>query len=159
MDTSSGNWPDYNAHGVSTAASHGAQTGLNQTYGWGTESGSQYCDGGGWNSGVGNNSSDEQNYPYNAVADADAAGKQQQLAAPVAVAAAAAPSTDGAKAARPSLGHLYVCGTAMVLGALAATQARHRPSLARRRRCPAPLLITPRAAQEAMQRAALPMKA
>ena len=67
MDTSSGNWPDYNAHGVSTAASHGAQTGLNQTYGWGTESGSQYGDGGGWNSGVGNNSSDEQNYPYKGV--------------------------------------------------------------------------------------------
>ena len=66
MDVSKGNWPDYNAHGVSTAVGQSTQTGLNQTYGWGTESGSQFGDGGGWNSGVGNNTSDDQNYPYNA---------------------------------------------------------------------------------------------
>lgn len=123
---SKGNWPDYNAHGVSTAASHGAQTGLNQTYGWGTESGSQFGDGGGYDSGVGNNSSDQDNYPYNAIAvPAAAAGKQQQLAAVPLAAADAAQKPAGAS--RASLGHYYVCGTAMLLGALAATQVRGRP--------------------------------
>ncbi len=120
VDVSKGNWADYNAHGVSSAAANGAApaAALNQTYGWGTESGSQHGDGGGWNSGVGNNSSDEQNYPYNAVAE-----KQQQLAAPAAAAAAAAAAHDAdAKPSRPSLGHYYVCGTAMLLGALSATQ-------------------------------------
>mmetsp|Transcript_17775 Transcript_17775/g.49189 ORF Transcript_17775/g.49189 Transcript_17775/m.49189 type:complete len:358 (-) Transcript_17775:17-1090(-) len=115
VDVSKGNWADYNAHGVSTAAAPHAATSLNQTYGWGTESGSSYGDGGGWDSGVGNNTTDQQNYPYNAVAE-------RQLAAPVAAAAAADAASKPAPVSRPSLGHYYVCGTAMLLGALAATQ-------------------------------------
>eukprot|EP00286_Rhodomonas_abbreviata_P026107 CAMPEP_0181295152 /NCGR_PEP_ID=MMETSP1101-20121128/3989_1 /TAXON_ID=46948 /ORGANISM="Rhodomonas abbreviata, Strain Caron Lab Isolate" /LENGTH=69 /DNA_ID=CAMNT_0023399873 /DNA_START=140 /DNA_END=349 /DNA_ORIENTATION=+ len=39
---------------------------LNQTYGWGTESGDAFGSGTGYDSGVGTNASDDELYPYNA---------------------------------------------------------------------------------------------
>mmetsp|Transcript_689 Transcript_689/g.1809 ORF Transcript_689/g.1809 Transcript_689/m.1809 type:complete len:321 (-) Transcript_689:142-1104(-) len=44
-------------------------TSLNQTYGWGCESGDAYGSGTSFDSGVGTNQSDADIYPYNAVAD------------------------------------------------------------------------------------------
>eukprot|EP00290_Baffinella_frigidus_P005478 CAMPEP_0180134760 /NCGR_PEP_ID=MMETSP0986-20121125/10365_1 /TAXON_ID=697907 /ORGANISM="non described non described, Strain CCMP2293" /LENGTH=71 /DNA_ID=CAMNT_0022075205 /DNA_START=88 /DNA_END=303 /DNA_ORIENTATION=+ len=47
----------------------GGQSGgqrLNQTYGWGTESGDSFGNGGGYDSGVGTNAGDAELYPYNA---------------------------------------------------------------------------------------------
>lgn len=54
---------------------------LNQTYGWGCESGDQYGDGMSFDSGVGTNQSDADLYPYNAVASKTVGGTMKAAAA------------------------------------------------------------------------------
>eukprot|EP00960_Hanusia_phi_P058818 763993-Hanusia_phi.AAC.1 len=60
---------DTTAPGYTAADAVHQTSSLNQTYGWGCESGDSYGSGTSFDSGVGTNQSDQDIYPYNAVAE------------------------------------------------------------------------------------------